>query len=111
MHAKPRQDCLIVKLDPKVEQVGSIIIPDGCSQQYRTGTVIDLGPGTQLDDGSYVPLDIEKGDKVVFLHWNLVHKNGKAIANILGEMEDDCALLRARDVLLVYPPDEQHTFG
>lgn len=111
MNIRPRQDCMIVKLDPRREMVGSIIIPDSSTQEHLTGTVTAVGPGTPLPDGTYAPLDIQVGEKVMFLKWNMMHKEGKALINALGEMDDNCILLKARDVLLVYPADEPHIFG
>lgn len=43
-----------------------IIIPDSAQEKPEQGTVVVVGPGKRGDDGSYVPLSVVVGDRVMF---------------------------------------------
>lgn len=104
-------DWVLVRTDPMPQAIGSIIMPDSVgAQDTRTATVLQVGPGKELPDGSRHPLDVQVGDRVCFHRWNLEHKNGQAIGHVLEEMGQDIALIKEQDVLFVWPAGEEHTF-
>jgi chaperonin GroES len=37
---------------------------------FRSGEVISVGPGARGEDGKLVPLDVKKGDRVLFGKWS-----------------------------------------
>jgi len=45
---------------------GGILIPDTAKEKPRRGTVIAVGPGRVLETGEVRPLDVKKGDQVLF---------------------------------------------
>ena len=49
---------------------GGIIIPDTAREKPMEGEVIAVGPGARDDRGSVQPLDVAKGDRVLFGKWS-----------------------------------------
>ncbi|HOJ14255.1 MAG TPA: co-chaperone GroES, partial [Deltaproteobacteria bacterium] len=45
---------------------GGIIIPDTAKEKPQMGEVIAAGPGRKNEEGKVFPLDVKKGDKVLF---------------------------------------------
>jgi chaperonin GroES len=67
MAIRPLQDRIIVKrLDEEEKTKGGIIIPDTAKEKPLEAAVIAVGNGRVLEDGKVRPLDIKKGDKVLF---------------------------------------------
>jgi chaperonin GroES len=65
---RPLHDRTIVqRLEEKGEQrVGGIIIPDTAKEKPQQGRVIAVGKGRVKDDGKVVPMDVKKGDIILF---------------------------------------------
>ncbi len=68
MKIRPLQDRVIVKrLDDEDEKTkGGIIIPDTAKEKPQRGKIVAVGKGKQNDDGKVVPLDVKKGDVILF---------------------------------------------
>lgn len=67
MKIRPLHDRLIVKrLEEEERTKGGIIIPDNAKEKPQQGEVIAVGSGKLLDDGKRNPLEVKKGDKVLF---------------------------------------------
>lgn len=63
----PLHDRVIVKRIDEGEQLrGGIIIPDTAKEKPQEGEVIATGAGKYKDDGTRQPLDVRKGDRVLF---------------------------------------------
>jgi chaperonin GroES len=63
---RPLHDRVIVKRIEEEEKTKSgIIIPDTAKEKPQEGQVIAVGPGRR-DDGKVLPLDVKKGDRVLF---------------------------------------------
>mgnify|MGYP003346762079 CR=1 FL=1 len=68
---KPIGDRVLVEHIEEKEQVrGGIIIPDSAKEKPQEGEIIAAGPGARDDHGKLVPLDVKKGDKVLFGKWS-----------------------------------------
>jgi len=64
---KPLGDRLVVKPTPREEMTKSgIVLPDTAKERPQEGTVLSVGPGRTLDDGSREPMDVNVGDKVLY---------------------------------------------
>jgi chaperonin GroES len=64
---KPLADRVVVKpLEEAEQKRGSIIIPDTAKEKPQKGEVIAIGPGAVADDGSRKPMEVKKGDKVLY---------------------------------------------
>ena len=64
---RPLHDRIIVERIEESEQVvGGIIIPDTAKEKPQQGKVIAAGKGKVKDDGKVVPMDVKKGDLILF---------------------------------------------
>jgi chaperonin GroES len=67
MKIRPLQDRIIVRrVDEEETTKGGIIIPDTAKEKPQEGKVIAVGKGKANEDGKLQPLDVKKGDKVLF---------------------------------------------
>ncbi len=91
MKIRPLQDRIIVKrIDEEETSKGGIIIPDSAKEKPSEGKVIAVGKGKVNDDGKVSPLDVKKGDRVLF------SKYAGTEINIEGE---EHLIIREDDVL------------
>ena len=67
MKIKPLNDRILVKrLEEEAKTKGGIIIPDSAKEKPAQGEVIAVGDGKLGDDGKRMPLQVKKGDRVLF---------------------------------------------
>lgn len=72
---------------------GGIVLPDSAQEKPARGTVIAIGTGKQLDDGTRAPSQLSTGDRVLFSSYA-----GETI-----EIDDtEYLLMREDDVLAVF---------
>ena len=57
---------LIKRLDEDEKTKGGIIIPDSAKERPMQGKVIAVGAGKLDEEGKRIPLDVRKGDRVLF---------------------------------------------
>ena len=67
MKIRPLQDRILVKrIDEEETTKGGIIIPDTAKEKPQEGKVIATGKGKVTDSGDVLPLDVKKGDRILF---------------------------------------------
>ncbi len=67
MSIKPLSDRILVKaFDEEEVKKGGIIIPDTAKEKPQKGEVIAVGPGRLTDAGDRLPLEVKKGDTVLY---------------------------------------------
>ncbi len=67
MKLRPLQDRILVKRVAEEEKTkGGIIIPDTAKEKPAEGKVMAVGNGKLGDDGKRIPLEIKKGDRILF---------------------------------------------
>jgi chaperonin GroES len=67
MQIRPLHDRLIVKrLEEEEKTKGGIIIPDTAKEKPIEGRVIAVGDGKTQENGKKIPMEIKKGDRVLF---------------------------------------------
>jgi len=67
MKIKPLNDRILVRrLEEESKTKGGIIIPDSAKEKPAQGEVIAVGDGKLDDNGKRIPLQIKKGDWVLF---------------------------------------------
>ncbi len=67
MQIRPLHDRLIVKrLEEEEKTKGGVIIPDTVKEKPIEGKVIAVGTGRVKKDGTKIPLEVKKGDRVLF---------------------------------------------
>ena len=57
---------LVLRTGEEEKTVGGIIIPDTAKEKPQEGKVIAVGKGKANEEGKLQPLDVKKGDKVLF---------------------------------------------
>ena len=57
---------LIKRLEAEEMTRGGIVLPDSAKEKPKRGTVLALGDGKILDDGSRAEFQVKKGDVVLF---------------------------------------------
>ena len=71
MSIKPLHDRILVKrIADSGKSPGGIIIPDTVQEKPMEGKVIAVGGGARSDDGKLQPLDVNKGDRILFGKWS-----------------------------------------
>ncbi|MFQ3622939.1 MAG: co-chaperone GroES [Acetobacteraceae bacterium] len=71
MPFKPLGDRVLVEPSPaETKTRGGIIIPDTAGEKPTRGTVVAVGPGSRAEDGRLLPLDVKKGDTVLYGKWS-----------------------------------------
>jgi len=67
MKVRPLHDRLIVKRSEEEEKTkGGIIIPDTAKEKPIEGKVIAVGKGKIQEDGTKIPMEVKKGDRILF---------------------------------------------
>lgn len=67
MEVRPLHDRVLVKRFSEEEKTkGGIIIPDTAKEKPIQGEVVAVGQGRIAEDGKVRPLDVKKGDKILF---------------------------------------------
>jgi len=67
MKIRPLHDRVIVKrIEEEEKTKGGIIIPDTAKEKPSEGKVVAVGNGKLLENGNLQPLDVKKGNKVLF---------------------------------------------
>ena len=103
MKFRPLHDRVVVKRVAEEEKTkGGIIIPDTAKEKPMEGEIVAVGPGARDEKGTLVPLDVKKGDRILFGKWSgteikldgveyLIMKE----SDIMGILEGSAALKKA----------------
>ncbi len=71
MNLKPLHDRVVVKpLEAEETTAGGIIIPDTAKEKPMKGRVVAAGPGVRGEDGKLHPLDVKKGNQILYGKWS-----------------------------------------
>jgi chaperonin GroES len=93
MKVRPLHDRILVqRLDEEEKTSGGIIIPDSAKEKPQVGKVLAVGNGKIAEDGKVTPLDVKKGDKVLF---------SKYSGSEVPVDGDEALIIREDDVLAV----------
>jgi len=67
---RPLHDRVLVRRASNDEKTaGGIILPENAQEKPMEGEVIAIGSGHINDNGDARPLDVKKGDKIIFSKW------------------------------------------
>jgi chaperonin GroES len=90
---QPLGDRVVVEREEAEEvTAGGIVLPDSAKDKPARGTVLSIGDGRLLDDGTRKALQVKKGDRVLFSSYA-----GEPFK--LGDQE--LMLMREEDILAV----------
>ena len=90
---RPLGDRVVIQPTPREEMTKSgIVLPDTAKERPQEGTILAVGPGRTLDDGSREPMEVSEGQKVLFQKY----------AGTEFKLDDDeLLILSQKDVLAV----------
>ena len=64
MKFRPLHDRIVIKrIEAEAKSAGGIIIPDTAKEKPQQGEVVAVGPGGRDESGSFIPIDVEAGDR------------------------------------------------
>jgi len=67
MKIRPLADKVLVqRLEAETKTAGGIVLPDSAKEKPQRGTIVSVGEGKLLDDGSRSKMQVKKGDMVLF---------------------------------------------
>jgi chaperonin GroES len=93
MKVRPLHDRILVKrIDEEAKTKGGLFIPDTAKEKPMEGTVLAVGKGRIDEDGKVHPLDVQKGDRILF---------GKYSGSEIRVAGDEHLIVREDDVLAV----------
>jgi chaperonin GroES len=93
MKLRPLHDRVVIKrLDEERTSPGGIVIPDTATEKPIRGKVIAVGTGRITEKGEIRPLDIKKGDTVLF---------GKYSGTEVKLDGDELVVMREDDIMAV----------
>jgi chaperonin GroES len=71
MSFKPLADHVLVEqLEAKTQTASGLILPSSDVEKPQRATVVAVGPGKRLKDGSHSTMSVTEGDLVVFAKYN-----------------------------------------
>jgi len=90
---KPLADRVVVKPSAREEVTKSgIVLPDTAREKPQEGTILAVGTGRLLENGTRLPMELKEGDTVIYAKY----------AGTEVKMDDeDVLILRESDVLAV----------
>ncbi len=92
---EPLADRLVVKPIEREEVTkGGIVLPDTAKEKPQEGEVLAVGPGRMSDDGKRIPMDVVKGDIVVYAKYG---------GTEIKVEDDELMILRESDILAKKP--------
>jgi len=91
MKLRPLDDRIVIKQSEAEEKTaGGIILPDTAKEKPQIGTVVAIGPGKVLDDGTRAKMSVKVKDEVIY---------AKYIGSDVEIDGDKYIILRESDVL------------
>jgi len=91
MNVRPLHDRILIKRIEEKETVkGGIIIPDTAKEKPQEGEVVAVGNGKKTEDGKVIPLDVKKGDRILF---------GKYSGTEIKIQDEEYLIIREDEVL------------
>lgn len=70
MSIRPLHDRVLVRrVEEEQKTKSGIYIPDTAKEKPMEGEIVATGPGARSEDGKVIPMDVKKGDRVLFAKW------------------------------------------
>ena len=93
MNIKPLADRVVVRpIEENETMKGGIIIPDTAKEKPMQGEIVEVGPGRTTDEGTKTPLEVKKGDRVLY---------GKYSGTEVSISGEDYLIMRESDIFAV----------
>ena len=94
MKIRPLNDrVLVTRVEEEQKTAGGIIIPDTAKEKPQEGRIIAAGPGKVGDNGKRTPLNVKKGDKILFSKYAGTEINLDGVEQIFMKEDDILGVL------------------
>jgi len=94
MAVRPLGDRILVKREEEEEKTkGGIIIPDAAKEKPARGKVVAVGKGRVTESGKVEPLDVKKGDIVLFSKYGGTEITIEGTEHLIMREEDILAIV------------------
>ncbi|MEW6673590.1 MAG: co-chaperone GroES [Thermodesulfobacteriota bacterium] len=94
MKVRPLNDrVLVLRVEEEQKSAGGIIIPDTAKEKPLEGKIVSAGPGKMGDDGKRVPLEVKKGDRILFSKYSGTEIKIDGVEHLFMREEDILAIL------------------
>lgn len=91
MNIRPLQDRVLVRRSAEeTKSAGGIILTGSAQEKPSQGEIVAVGNGKKLDNGSTQPMDVKKGDKVLF---------GKFAGSEVKVNNEDLLMMKEDDIM------------
>ncbi len=71
LHLKPLGNRVLVEpIEQDEITAGGIVLPETAKEKPQQGLILAVGPGARDEDGKRIPMDVEKGDKILFAKYS-----------------------------------------
>ncbi len=88
---RPLDDRVVVEpMEAEERTAGGIVLPDTAKEKPQRGTIVSVGPGKLLDNGSRGTLSVAVGDVVIY---------GKYTGTDIEVAGKDVKIIRESDIL------------
>ena len=95
MQVVPLGDRVLVKpLEEEGKTKGGIVLPETAKEKPQEGEVFAVGDGKLLDSGQKVPLQVKKGDKVLYGKYSGSEVKIDGIEYLIVREEDILAIIK-----------------
>jgi len=61
---------LVEPIEQEDITAGGIVLPETAKEKPQQGLILAIGPGARDEDGKRIPMDVEKGDKILFAKYS-----------------------------------------
>ena len=90
---RPLGDRVVIQPTPREEMTKTgIVLPDTAKEKPQEGKILAAGPGRVLEDGKREPMDVKKGDKVLY---------AKYAGTEFKVEEEDLLIVSQKDILAI----------
>ena len=90
---KPLFDNVLIKPgEAQTKTTSGIYLPDNAKEKPQMGTVMAVGPGTVNDKGQTIPMQVKKGQKVMYKKWG---------GNEIKVGNEEWTIVEQKDILAV----------
>ena len=91
---QPLGDRVVVQPSEEEEITkGGIYLPDTAKEKPQRGVIIAVGPGRLDEEGKRIPMEVKKGDKVIY---------SKYAGSEIKQDDKEVLILRESDILAKY---------
>ena len=90
---QPLGDRVVVERD-ELEEItsGGIVLPDSAQDKPARGTIVSIGTGKLLDDGTRGEMQVKKGDRILFTSY---------APEVINLDDEEYLLMNESDILAV----------